>query len=186
MNRLEKLYFNWLLDAVSTKAEQDVYSLTFMTLYCTEFVSYDEFDDNLKENSRGMREEFYRFSRTANKLVDIYGVIEFETNVLEIMVYLATRIENTIMANSEYGDRTGLWFWYMMESLDIIQYDNKCFDEPEVEQKLDNFIERRYEKNGFGGLFTVDNSRFDARKTNIWQQAMDFVTDFAKANGELI
>lgn len=186
MNRLEKLYYNWLLDAVASKQEQETYSLVFMTLYCTEFVSYDEFDDNLRENARGMREDFYRFSKTARKLTDIYGEIDYATCILEIMVYLATRIEDTIMSNPDYGDRTGVWFWYMMESLDIIRYDNRRYDEPELEQKLDNFIERRYEKNGFGGLFTVENSRFDARKTNIWQQAMDFVTDFARNNNELI
>ena len=180
------MYYNWLLDAVTTKQEQQTYSLVFMELYCVEFTSYDEFDDNLKENARGMREDFYRFSKTARKLIDIYGEIDFETNILEIMIYLATRLENTIMSNPDYGDRTGLWFWYMMESLDIIQYDNLRYDEPEVDQKLDNFIERRYEKNGFGGLFTVEKSRFDARKTNIWQQAMEFVTDFAKNSGELI
>ena len=91
------------------------------------------------------------------------------------------------MSNSEYGDRTGLWFWYMMESLDIVQFDNFCFmtNEPEVVQKLDNFVERRYEKNGFGGLFTLEDKKIDARKTNIWQQAMSFVTNFAKSNGEL-
>lgn len=186
MNKLEKLYFNWLLDAVTSKEEQQIYSLVFMELYSVEFTSYNEFDDNLVENARGMREDFYNFSKTANKLIDIYGEIDFATNILEIMVYLATRIEDTIMSNPDYGDRTGLWFWYMMESLDIIQYDNRRYDESEVDQKLDNFIERRYEKNGFGGLFTVEKSRFDARKTNIWQQAMDFVTDFAKSNGELI
>lgn len=186
MNRLEKLYYNWLLDAVATKQEQSVYSLTFSTLYSTPFISYDEFDDNLVENARGMREEFYRFSKLACKLIDIYGEIDFDTCILEIMVYLATRIEDTIMSNSDYGDRTGVWFWYMMESLDIVRYDNLRFDEPEIDQRLDNFVERRYEKNGFGGLFTVEKRGFDARRTNIWQQAMDFVTDFAKANGELI
>ena len=185
MNKLEKMYFNWLLDAVTTKAEQNAYSLVFTTLYSTDFISYDEFDDNLKENAADMRDDFYNFSKTANKLIDIYGEIDFETSILEVMVYLATRIEDTIMSNPDYGDRTRLWFWYMMESLDIIQYDNDRFDEPDIVQKLDNFVERRYEKNGYGGLFTLEDTKIDARKTNIWQQAMSFVTNFAKNNGEL-
>ena len=185
MNRLEKLYLNWLLDAVTTKAEQKTWNKVFVTLYSTDFVSYDEFDDNLKENASGLREDFYNFSKTACKLIDIYGEIDTETSILEIMVYLATRIENTIMSNNEYGDRTGMWFWYMMESLDIIQYNDDRFEESEVIQRLDNFVERRYEKNGFGGLFTLEDRKIDARKTNIWQQAMSFVTNFAKSNGEL-
>ena len=87
MNRLEKLYLNWLLDAVTTKSEQQSHSSLFKTLYSTEFVSYDEFDDNLKENARGLREDFYNFSKTACKLIDIYGEINTETSILEIMVY---------------------------------------------------------------------------------------------------
>ena len=185
MNKLEKMYYIWLLDAVSSKSEQSTYNLLFTTLYFTEFVSYDEFDDNLKENALSLRDEFYDFSKTTIKLIDIYGEIDAPTNVLEVMIYIACRIENTIMSNADFGDRTGLWFWYMMESLDIIQYDNDNFDEPNVVQKLENFIERRYEKNGYGGLFTLEDSKIDARKTNIWQQAMSFVTDFAKNNGEL-
>lgn len=179
------MYYSWLLDAVASKAEQKTYNLVFSKLYSTEFVSYDEFDDNLKENASGMREDFYIFSKTGYKLIDIYGEIDFETTILEVMVYIACKIEDTIMSNSDYGNRTGLWFWYMMESLDIIQYDDNRFDEPDVDQKLDNFIERRYEKNGYGGLFTLEDSKIDARKTNIWQQAMTFITDFAKNNGEL-
>lgn len=179
------MYYIWLLDAVATKAEQNNYSLAFNSLYSTPFVSYDEFDDNLKENALSLRDDFLDRSRTARKLIDIYGDINWSVGILEIMVYLATKIEDTIMSNPDYGDRTGLWFWYMMESLDIIQFDNNHFDEPNVSQKLDNFVERRYEKNGFGGLFTVDKRGFDARKTNIWQQAMTFITDFANFNGEL-
>ena len=179
------MYYIWLLDAVATKVEQDRFSLTFETLYSVPFVSYDEFDDNLKENARGLRDDFYDRSKTAQKLIDIYGEIDKETTILEIMVYLAIKIEDTIMSNSDYGDRTSLWFWYMMDSLDIIRYDNSHFDEPNLIQRLDNFIERRYEKNGFGGLFTVEKRGFDARKTNIWQQAMEFVTLFAEGSGEL-
>ena len=172
MNRSEKLYFNWLVNIVVSREESRKFSMVLERLYATPFISYDEFDDNLKVNALSLR--------------DRYGFESgYETNVLEIMVYLATTIEDTIMTNDEYGDRTGLWFWFMMESLDLIQYDNSRYDELDVDQKLDIFIERRYQKDGYGGLFTVENRNYDARKTNIWQQAMHFVTEFAKNNGEL-
>lgn len=174
MNRVERTYFNWLLDLVVTKQESRRYSMVFERLYETEFVSYNEFDDNLLDNAKRLREDF-------NRRIDIpYG-----PTVLEIMVYLATEMEITTMANPDYGDRTGLWFWLMIESLDLIPYDNIRFNESEIDKKLEIFIERRYQKDGFGGLFTVEDRRFDARKESIWSQAMTFLTEFAKNNGEL-
>ena len=172
MNRVERKYFNWLLSLVVTKEESRKYSMVFEHLYGTDFVSYNEFDDNLIENLYSFRE---------NEGFDI----SFNISVLEIMVYIANEIETTIMTNPEYGDRTGLWFWFMMESLDLIQFNNLRFNEQEVIKKLIIFIERRYQKDGFGGLFTVEDRKFDARKESIWSQAMTFVTEFAKNNGEL-
>ena len=187
MNRLEKLYFTWLIDGViPSKETQKNYSMVLEKLFDTEFISYDIFDDNLLENSISMRTTYYDFSKTAVKLIDIYGEIDRPPTVLEIMVYLAERIENSIMYNSDFGSRTELWFWLMMESLDIKKYKNSRYNESEVERKLNNFIERRYEKNGYGGLFTIYDLKNDARKMNIWQQAMEFLSSYAKKNGELI
>lgn len=186
MNKLEKLYFNWLVNAVVTKEEREQYSMVLMRLFEYEFISYSEYDDNLKENCLLLRDEYCNFSKTAEKLCEIYGDLDFYPTILEVMVYLASRIETTIMSNSDYGDRTSLWFWMMMESLGLIKYDNLHYDESKISQKLENFVERQYEKDGYGGLFTVENRRTDARQTDIWTQAMDFVTDFAKNNGELL
>lgn len=143
-------------------------------LYETEFVSYNEFDDNFAENVQELRDSF-------GGRIDM----DYDASVLEVMVYIADKIETTIMTNDDYGDRTGLWFWFMMESLDLIQYDNSRFNGPEIDKKLDIFIERRYQRDGFGGLFTVEKRNFDARKESIWNQAMTFLTEFAKNNGEV-
>ena len=143
-------------------------------LYETEFVSYNEFDDNFAENVQELRDSF-------GGRIDM----DYDASVLEVMVYIADKIETTIMTNDDYGDRTGLWFWFMMESLDLIQYDNSRFNGPEIDKKLDIFIERRYQRDGFGGLFTVESRNFDARKESIWHQAMTFLTEFAKNNGEV-
>ena len=172
MNRNEKLYFNWLVDLVVSKEESRKFSMVLEKLFNTDFVSYNEFDDNLKENALCLRGKYGRD-------------YDFDTTVLELMVYLATEIEDTLMANNEFGDRTGLWFWFMMESLDLIQYDNSRYNEVEIDKKLDIFIERRYQRDGFGGLFTVEKRNFDARNSSIWTQAQSFLTEFAKNNGEL-
>lgn len=151
-----------------------------MALHDTEFISELEMDDNLLDNCYSMRERFCDEERVIVEL-------ERPISILEIMVYISVEIEDTIMTNEEFGDRTGLWFWGMIDSLGLIKYKNLVYYEPEVNDILENFIRHNYKKNGKGGLFTVKNrSNYDARNENIWSQAMLFLSDFAKKSGEIL
>lgn len=185
MNKVEQLYFKYLINSVCSKEEKSTYSMLLMRLFETEFVSYDEFDDNLVENSLGMRDEFYKFSETGRKMALIYGEIDFNCTVLELMVYLSIKIEDTIMSNNDFGDRTGLWFWSMIDSLGLKNFDNFGYDEEKIDHILTNFIEKKYQKSGKGGLFTVKNPSKNERIENIWSQAMNFLVEFACENGEI-
>lgn len=90
--------------------------------------------------------------------------------VLEMMVALAKRCEDTFMYDIQYGDRTSLWFWEMVKSLGLYEYTNRNFYEYEIDYKLKQFMERNYSPDGRGGLFTIPNCKYDLREIEIWTQ----------------
>lgn len=81
-----------------------------------------------------------------------------------------------IMGNSNYGDRTGQWFWRMIYSLGLSSQNDINFDEGYVDYVLDRFNKRQYAPNGEGGLFTVDFPRVPPmNEIEIWRQAMRYL-----------
>ena len=103
-------------------------------------------------------------------------------SVLEMMVALAFRCEEQIMADAEYGNRTGQWFWAMIESLDLLDMYDEQFDAQHVDAVVDRFLDRRFSWNGEGGLFTVRNPRRDMRSTEIWYQMCYYLNDISEAS----
>ena len=94
-----------------------------------------------------------------------------------MMIALAIRCEERIMSDSDAGNRTGQWFWNMLASLGLGSMSDRKFDREKAREIIDRFLNRRYEADGRGGLFTVRNSRFDLRSAEIWYQAMWYLDE---------
>jgi hypothetical protein len=99
-------------------------------------------------------------------------------SVLEMIIALAFRIVETIMDDPEYGDRTGQWFWNMIVSLGLGNMNDSRFDSGHVEDIIYRFLNHEYERNGEGGLFTVQDDLHDMRYSEIWYQAMWYLNEF--------
>ena len=91
-------------------------------------------------------------------------------SVLEMMVALAIRCEESIMDNPAYGDRTAQWFWSMIKNLGLYSMTNNRFNIVYVSAVIDRFLDRAYEPDGEGGLFKIPNCKYDLRDVEIWYQ----------------
>lgn len=91
-------------------------------------------------------------------------------SVLEMMVALAHRCESQFMSDPEIGDRTSQWFWGMICSLGLDEATDDNYDEQFVDTVLDRFLNREYERDGKGGLFTIKGTTEDLRQVEIWYQ----------------
>ena len=87
-----------------------------------------------------------------------------------MMLALAIRCEETIMDDPKVGNRTKQWFWGMVTNLGLGSMTDDRFDRRFVDDVVERFLDRRYEPDGTGGLFTVRNCRYDLRKVEIWYQ----------------
>lgn len=98
-------------------------------------------------------------------------------SVLEMMIALAFRIEKQIMTDNVEGDRTGQWFWNMIVSLGLHHMSDESFDISIAESVIDRFMNRQYNYNGSGGLFTLRNPPCNLCNVEIWAQAMWYLDE---------
>lgn len=74
------------------------------------------------------------------------------------------------MDDPRKGDRTQQWFWGMVNSLGLGSMRDDIFDRGFVDYTINRFLNRDYEPNGKGGLFTIRNCDRDLRTVEIWYQ----------------
>ena len=58
----------------------------------------------------------------------------------------------------------------MINNLGLGDMIDSRFDEFYVEETIDIFLNREYQSNGKGGLFTIKNCDYDLREVEIWYQ----------------
>lgn len=175
-NRLENEYFEWMYNLVCGIKKVSYRKLLYF-LHTIPFYYLIEMDDNRACDGVNLR---YRFgNQMGYHIAEIAATLDNrECSVLEMMVALANRIEESIMDNPEYGDRTGEWFFAMLGSLGISNQNDDIFDEDYVKKTITILLERLYEANGRGGLFTVKEPRRDMRSVEIWMQAMWYLHEY--------
>ena len=91
-------------------------------------------------------------------------------SVLEMMTALAVRCEEHIMTDPDVGNRTGQWFWQMITNLGLGDMTDSKFDRKYVDLVIQRFLDRTYEPDGKGGLFTIEHCPYDLRTVEIWYQ----------------
>ena len=172
-NEIEDEYFEWLCSLVSKQrfAKSISYYQLLHHLHNTQFCWLIPMDRNRAEDGLDLR---YRFSIDHGFESDYFASYLNDPNcsVLEMMVALSIRCEETIMLDGEYGDRTGQWFWGMITSLGLGSMTDDNYDEDYVEEVLITFLSRRYYPDGRGGLFTIRGCDTDLRDVEIWVQML--------------
>lgn len=176
MTSHELMYFNWMCHLLDNgrRYSSVVYSRLLRYLHEIPFQYSIPMDENREVDGFELR---YRFARE-NNLNDIeiaHYLDRRPCSMLEMMVALAIRMEEHIMEDLDIGDRTGEWFWEMIVSLGLESMTNSRYDADYVAFALERFFNRRYTRDGEGGLFTVRNSRQDMRSLDIWYQMCAYI-----------
>lgn len=173
---LNTKYHRYLVDCVTQDATRandakPLWGKLFDKLDSVVFVSDNQDDDNRISDALELRERFIY----ENEFSPWDSLERGDATVLEVMVALAIRIEESIMTDPNYGDRTGQWFWNMIVSLGLGGLHNRFYDEQYVDNILNRWMNHEYEPNGKGSLFTV-YSRNDMRSLSIWEEMNEYLT----------
>lgn len=170
---LSELYFKWICSiAIPDEAVQAQYYDTLYLLHNTPFRYTLTLDENRLSDGVDLRYHFSYACKIPLETIEL----NFDKNscsVLEMMVALAKRCEDSLMSNPSYGDRTYKWFWIMFYNLGLTVYrrDNWNNETEEiVKHIIDNFLNRTYPPYGFGNLFDLSDPKYDCRHIEIWDQ----------------
>lgn len=172
-------YYDWLVGIVWDRNELGGprYNRLFTFLFNSTFVPTFEMDNSRVNDAIDLRYRFanecgFSYAAVASDLNGVDGCC----NMLELMLALAIRMEEHIMADEAFGNRTGQWFWQMVISLDFGNVEDGYFDERLAEDIIVHFNNHEYSPDGKGSLFTVPNCPFDMRKLDIWYQMQHYIT----------
>jgi hypothetical protein len=162
-------YFEWLSDLVCGErySGQVSYRKLLIFLHDTSFRYSIPMDANRAADGVDLRR---RFALSRRDLPDAERYLDAPCSVLEMMVALSIRCEEDIMDDPEIGDRTGQWFWGMVVNLGLGSMVDARFQRYHAYEAIERFLNREYESNGKGGLFTIYNCADDLRDVEIWNQ----------------
>ena len=173
---IDNEYFKWLCQIINADKHCENRSFDKMLdlLHRIDFYYSIAMDANRAGDGVNMRHHF-KYVNRYDPAIDILP--GRQCSVLEMMVGLSVRCETQIMYDPEYGDRTSIWFWGMIENLGLGDMDDDNFDADYATSVIFRFLDREYESNGRGGLFTVERPGYDMRDVEIWYQMNWYLND---------
>lgn len=167
---LKREYFEWMCALICDKKYIGHASYNKLLKYLNnkKFAYIMPLDENRLLDGLDLR---FRFADENSYYID------GDCSILEMMVALSLRCEEHIMSDDEIGNRTGRWFWEMIDNLGLESMYDDNFDKVYADKIIYRFLNREYEPNGDGGLFTIHNRNVDLRKVEIWYQLMWYLDE---------
>jgi hypothetical protein len=170
---LDESYLTWLYSQIGSvklrNRSKSHWSLA-RQLFKKEFVWFIPNDDNRVEDGRDLRFEFLE----ANGLTADEEWLSMGCSMLELLIGLARRL------TFEMEGEPRVWFWHMIEMLDLFQYNDRVYDaqaEDKIDEALNRVIFRTYEADGRGGLFPLRRPPADQREVELWYQVSAYLLE---------
>ena len=164
-------YFEWLYEGMcgNRYSKNISYRKLLEHLHNTNFRYTISNDKNRASDGIDLRYSFALSQGCEDEPELITDYLKGPCSVFEMMVALAQRCES-VMDDPKIGDRTGQWFWGMINNLGLGGMNDNRYDKQYVNDVIDTFLDREYKSNGKGGLFTIRNCEYDLREVEIWYQ----------------
>lgn len=177
-DQIERAYLHWMMKLVCEDGYGGNVSwhCLFRLLHEIEFTYILSMDENRAVDGCDLRYRFaYECGYDLREIKD--AMADKPCSVLEMMVALAKRCEDHIMDDPENENRTGEWFFEMIDNLGLIDMFDDRFDAVYVRAVISRFLRREYSDNGYGGLFTLRYHHVNMKKIEIWYQAMWYLDE---------
>lgn len=172
---LDDLYIEWLYSKFvgsveDLNPEHSFWNLT-KQLYSIPFTWTISDDANRAEHGKELRQQFI----IECDIDDIeIGWLQLDCSVLEMLIALAA------MCSFESLGTPGDWYWKFLENLGLSSYNDRIYDDSDkeaVDAIIARLLDRKYERNGVGGLFPCNNAPRDQTQINLWYQAQAYLLE---------
>ena len=172
---IEGDYMNWLRSKVEPISETRpwlTHSLLCEQLFNTQFVWRVDFDGNRAVDGTSLRDDFC-------DEVGSWGETRFifePCSVLEMLIALCIRLAFETDEGT-HEDGVTLWFWILMENLELDGFTDDDYDSRKVARIVFKFLHRNYYSSGKGGLFPLTHTTTDQLETEVWYQMASYLND---------
>lgn len=176
-------YYSWLEDISDWNGLSKHYTKLLFALSAIDF--NDHFGMDMNRSKEGMR-LFDIFcdehNITGNR--PMFGLPN-RCSMLELMVHMATVMNNQLADPFDYEDLTGKYFWediirnLKLNALDDVFYERdyqvwkRRFDDI-----ISNFNSRSYDYYGNGSMFPMPNAKGDMRNLDVWDQMQEYIMSY--------
>lgn len=167
-------YETWLEDQVGLR--NCGYSNLFRVLANTDFTYQMTLDRNRELAGLQLRD---RYSYEAG--IYLSDVAEGPCSVLEMLVALCLD-----MCDQSLVTDPKVFFLDILGNLEVYEEYDGNFSEYYVKRRLDIWLERKYSRNGKGGILITKQPNVDMRKLDIWSQMSVFLNDFYPMNEDFL
>lgn len=189
----ETSYFQWLCDLIiCDKADKSYYSLCKL-LYDKKFIVKIARDENRMVDGWQFKQDYINYcNNTIGVVVDMeeHSKILAEEqqfknscSILEMIMGISKRMAFEL-AEFETGDLDfPIYFWEIIQNLGLDKYDDEAFGENymkfkiEAEDIIKKLNDRKYNRDGSGGMFPIQGECKDQRKVEIWYQMQTYINE---------
>lgn len=174
IDRVRDDYFEWMFDMVcrGRYAKENSYRKLLEYLHDAIFTPTMTQDVDRAGDGVNLRYRYALQKYEDNDCSYITECLDGPCSVLEMLIALSIRCEETIMDNPQNGNRTGQWFWKMIVSLGLGSEIDSRFDREYAEKVIGKFLNHEYDSDGHGGLFVIKNCDYNLRHIPIWTQML--------------
>lgn len=174
MEKRERNYLTWLMKLVE-KDKNEEYRFLLEVLWKKEFYSLVNYDDNRAQEGMSLRSE-----AGFDHENDDFG----PCRCLEMLIFLAKRCEFQLY-NTENEASLRDIFWEFIRNLGLEKYSKMGWNGAnvyfEIDEILNIWLERRYDQDGFGGIFPLKAAEKDQNQVEIWYQMQAYLLEKEKA-----
>jgi len=171
-------YFDWLLN-FNIGGDSRKYISLCTILHQKIFRWFVHNDDNRCEDGIALRYEFINTLGLDENHLEVKYFLAGNCTVLELLVALAKRINDYMYDLNPNHDDTAKWFFEMLTNLRVIKFKGTSLsgmDEVEIDDILENFMDRTYDYYGTGSLFPIEKRpKKDMSTVEIWYQLMEYL-----------
>lgn len=172
---LKSEYFGHLVTTIVDKKHPQIDYIPLLDLlHSMKFEIMLQSDEDRVKDGEYLREKWLSEE-------DLYEYLhEFDgdyVTVLEVLVALADRLSFQIGDNCTGDHSISECFWEIMKNLDLEKYSAGNYKPINIKDKVRIWMYRKFKKDGSGGPFPLEKSRFDQRNLTIWQQMNDYIME---------
>lgn len=158
-------YFDWLLQRIGCQG--DGYRATYLIMNDIPFRYFVMDDENRMEDGLRLRDEYmYENNLDETVAMPVWPFDRHRASVFEVLVGIVLRMDD-----QGFDMRRDSWMHMFLENLGINEHNKQ--DVGFVRNAVNRFVERRYDPDGYGGLFQC-LSGADMSRLSIFDQMVEF------------